>query len=72
MREATPRQQAILDYAIAYINQLNVAPTLQEIATHFEISSWGVFGHLGALEKKGYITREVGKHRGIVITDKQV
>ncbi len=54
----TKRQEEILDYIVAYIEDEGYPPSIREIGTKFEIGSLrGVTVHLDALDKKGYISR---------------
>lgn len=65
----TPRQKAILQYIVNYTMHHEYAPSLEEIATEFGLSSVAtVHEHLQMLEKKGYLTRELGRKRGITLT----
>lgn len=62
----TDRQRAVLDYLAAFVAEHGYAPSLQEIAQEFKISSLqGVKDHLAALERKGYLRRFPGLHRVI-------
>ncbi|MGH7772987.1 MAG: transcriptional repressor LexA [Candidatus Binatia bacterium] len=57
----TDRQKLIFDFLVQSIRERGYAPSHQEIGARFKIvSTNGVFRHLKALEKKGYI-RRVGK-----------
>ena len=57
----TSRQKQIYDFLVRTIRERGYAPSIQEIGARFKIvSTNGVFRHLKALEKKGYI-RRVGK-----------
>ena len=57
----TNRQKLIYDFLARTVQEKGYAPSHQEIGSRFRIASTnGVFGHLKALEKKGYI-RRVGK-----------
>jgi len=57
----TPRQKRIYDFLSCSIRDKGYAPSIPEIGQRFKIASTrGVFDHLKALEKKGYI-RRVGK-----------
>jgi repressor LexA len=62
----TERQQEILDFITASINERGYPPTLREIGEHFGIRSTnGVNDHLKALEKKGHLRREDLKSRAM-------
>src|SRR5437867_4146815 len=57
----TIRQKEIYDFLLRTIREKGYAPSIPEIGRQFKIASTnGVFDHLKALEKKGYI-RRVGK-----------
>ena len=57
----TSRQKLIYDFLARTVREKGYAPSIQEICSRFRIASTnGVFRHLKALEKKGYI-RRVGK-----------
>jgi repressor LexA len=59
--ELTPKQKSIYEFLSTTIFEKGYAPSIPEIGQRFEIASTrGVFDHLKALEKKGYI-RRVGK-----------
>jgi repressor LexA len=55
----TARQEAVLQFVAAYIQERGYPPSIREIGTHFHIDSLrGVTVHLDALQRKGYIKRE--------------
>src|SRR5713226_3746305 len=59
--QLTPRQRRIYDFLSSAIREKGYAPSIPEIGQRFKITSTrGVFDHLKALERKGYIKR-VGK-----------
>jgi repressor LexA len=59
--ELTTRQKKIYDFVSGTIREKGYAPSIPEIGQRFKINSTrGVFDHLQALERKGYI-RRVGK-----------
>jgi len=62
----TERQQAILKFICRAIEESFRPPTVREIGREFSIGSTkGVVDHLAALERKGWITRQAGRARGI-------
>lgn len=65
----TEKQRWILDFVVEFLRKNGAAPTLREIGARFGIRSTnGVDDHLTALEKKGYIRREMyGSSRAIRI-----
>jgi repressor LexA len=59
--QLTRRQERIYEFVSNTIREKGYAPSIPEIGQRFKITSTrGVFDHLKALEKKGYI-RRVGK-----------
>jgi repressor LexA len=61
LTQLTPRQRTIYEFLTTTIRQKGYAPSIPEIGERFKITSTrGVFDHLKALERKGYI-RRVGK-----------
>ncbi len=71
----TDRQQRVLDFIQASIAQRGYPPTIREIGGHMGIRSTnGVTDHLKALERKGFIERDLLCSRGLrpVTLDGQV
>ena len=59
--QLTTRQKSIYEFLSTTIREKGYAPSIPEIGQRFKIASTrGVFDHLKALEKKGYIKR-IGK-----------
>ena len=69
MNELTERQREILEFINDFSNDNGMAPTTIEIAENFNIKTSGVFNHLLALQKKGYITKS-SKARSIRLIGK--
>lgn len=68
MEGLTPRQEQVLEFIIRNIDERGYPPTLREIS--LEIGTSGTVSaihHLEALERKGFIHRESGSSRGIVL-----
>lgn len=65
MPSPTPRQQQVLDFLARQIAQERQVPSLEELATHFDIHLNAARKHLIALNKKGLIELLPGKARGI-------
>jgi repressor LexA len=66
----TKRQSQILDYLRKTLAVKGYAPSLEETAAHFKLSSVGtVHKHLKALEEKGLIRRQWNRSRAIEIVD---
>ena len=66
----TKRQSQLLDYLRKTIAVNGYAPSLEEMAAHFDLSSGGtVHKHLKALEEKGFIRRQWNRSRAIEIVD---
>ena len=71
MQPITARQREVLDYIADFVERKGYPPTLREIAGHLKVSgTLGVMKHLDALEQKGYLQREAGSSRGIVLAGK--
>lgn len=68
-----PRQQQVLNFIREYVGHYEYPPSLRDIARNIGVSgNVAVLSHLDALERKGYIRRDTGSSRGIVlIRDKQ-
>src|SRR3989304_7132439 len=59
--DLTDRQKQIYEFLAVTVREKGYAPSIPEIGQRFKIASTrGVFDHLQALERKGYIKR-VGK-----------
>lgn len=57
MKGLTNKQQEILDFVDGFMRREGMAPTVYEIADHFNIKSATAFAHLRALQRKGYVDR---------------
>lgn len=65
----TRRQREIYDYLAEFIEHNGYAPSLEEIATRFRLSSVAtVHEHLENLESKGAVRRDPHKSRAIELT----
>jgi repressor LexA len=68
MHYLTERQREVLQFIEATVSDRGVAPTLREIALHFEFSSTAsAQKHIALLEKKGYLRRDKHQKRGLSI-----
>ena len=67
MKELTHRQQEVLSYLEAYIDEHKYPPTMREVAAHFGISAKGAHDHIKALEKKNHIRCDINRSRAIEI-----
>ncbi len=64
------RQRELLNFLEKYIVKFGYAPTLSEMAIALHISAPStIYGHLRALEKKGFIRRYRGATRGIELLE---
>ena len=71
MTKLTKRQQQVYDFLVAYLADNGYPPTLQEIASHLQVSgNLGVLRHLKALERKGLISRSPGSSRSITLANR--
>ncbi|NOZ79023.1 MAG: transcriptional repressor LexA [Acidobacteria bacterium] len=63
----TNRQRDVLTFICGYRESHGVSPTLKEISAHFGFASpAGAQKHVLALEEKGVLTRNKGRHRGLI------
>ncbi|MGB5847864.1 MAG: transcriptional repressor LexA [Ignavibacteriaceae bacterium] len=68
-RELTEIQRKILEHLIDQIKGKGIPPTLAEVARHFGYKNRAtVQQHFGAIEKKGYISKNPKLSRGIELT----
>ena len=65
MKEATKRQEEVLDFISGYVNSHAYPPTIREVADYFSISVKGAHDHLAALKKKGLLRQGDKKPRTI-------
>ncbi len=69
LEQASEIQQRMYDFIVTYINREGMPPTNREIGHAMSIASTGhVDYHLTMLEKKGWISRQAKKSRGIKLT----
>ena len=69
LEQASEIQQRMYNFIEAYINREGMPPTNREIGHAMSIASTGhVDYHLTMLEKKGWISRQAKKSRGIKLT----
>ena len=72
MTYMTEKQRDVLEYIRRTIAATGVAPTLQEIATHFGFrSTASAQKHVGLLERKGFLRREKHQKRGLVLAESE-
>jgi repressor LexA len=69
MEELTDRQKQILSFIVRESEERGFPPTIREIGEEMDIRSTnGVYDHLQALERKGYLTRGEQQSRSLVPT----
>ncbi|MBE6368615.1 MAG: repressor LexA [Lentisphaerae bacterium] len=66
MKDLTDKQKSILDYIDDFLDKEGMAPTVYEIADHFQIKTSTVFAHLKALQRKDQLSRS-SKARSITL-----
>lgn len=72
MKGITERQQEVLNFISNFTKENSFPPTVREISDHFSISIRAVQDHIGALQKKGYISIKPKSSRSIrVLQDEQ-
>ena len=59
----TRRQAQFLAFILRYTRRRGIAPSFEEMASHFGISSPSVHGMIKTLERKGFISRVAGAAR---------
>lgn len=70
MDDLTPRQMQVLQVIRDHIARAGYPPSLREIAGQLGINgTLGVMKHLAILERKGYLRKEAGNSRAIVLTE---
>jgi repressor LexA len=68
----TGKQVAVLQYIKEYKSARGSAPTYREIAGHFRFrSSKSAWDHVQALKKKGFVSLNGGRSRGIDLPDQE-
>lgn len=65
MQTLTGRQKQILEYLRSFQAEHGYPPSLREVAGHFKVNLGTVQDHLQALTRKGYVSREVNRSRGL-------
>ena len=69
LEQASDIQRRMYDFIVSYMRKEGMPPTNREIGREMQIASTGhVDYHLTMLEKKGWITRQPKKSRGIKLT----
>lgn len=66
MKGLTEKQRNILDFIEDFMEVNMMAPTVYEIAEHFDIKTSTVFAHVRSLQKKNFLTRS-SKARSIAL-----
>ncbi len=69
MKTLTDKQKNILEFIEEFLDREGMAPTVYEIADHFEIKTSTVFAHLRALQRKKQLSRS-SKARSISLTSR--
>jgi repressor LexA len=65
-KELTQRQEEILNFIQNFLQENGYPPTVRQIGAYFGITStFGVKGHLDALERKGYLNKDGNVSRGL-------
>src|SRR6266704_1621854 len=65
----TDRQQAILDFINASVNDNGFPPSVREIGKHFGIYPATVQDHISALERKGCLQKQRFQSRSISVPE---
>ena len=73
MKGLTTRQREIYSFIVKSIKTKGVQPSYPEMMRQFSITSpKGIADHIKALERKGYLRKEIHKHRGLILTKKMI
>ena len=65
----SPKQEEIFRTVSSFISEKNYPPTIPEVQKILEIENPGAIHKcFTALERKGYISRKKGMHRGLDLT----
>ncbi len=67
MKDLTDRQRQVLDFIADFSEEHKFPPTVREIGLKFNISLRAVQDHIGALQKKGYLSQSQKRSRSIVV-----
>lgn len=71
MNDLSIKQQQLLALLVEAVQEGGRVPTVRELAAAMGVKAPGTIqDHLHALELKGYIARQTGKSRNIVLTDR--
>jgi len=68
----TPKQLEIVNFIRSFRERHGYSPTLEEIGRHLGVSPITVFEHVGALEKKGAISRARHRARSIELIEARI
>ena len=69
MKTLTEKQKNILEFIEEFLDREGMAPTVYEIAAHFDIKTSTVFAHLRALQRKKQLSRS-SKARSISLINR--
>ena len=67
MKGLTDKQKRILKFIETFGKEHGMAPTVYELAEHFNVKTSTMFAHIQALSKKGFLTRS-SKARSIALS----
>lgn len=61
----TPKQKAIYEFIQGYVEENQMPPSLREIGSHFDLSVGTVQDQVEAIRRKGFLTKDNTKARGL-------
>lgn len=67
----TKRQLEILDFLRQFIAKFRFAPTLEEMADHFQVSKITIHDHVKTLEEKGVLRKAKNRARAIELVEEE-
>ena len=68
MKELSDRQREILSYISGHIERAGIAPSLEDISSHFSFSPAAAHYAVEALVRKGFLEKDEGKMRALRLT----
>ena len=67
----TPKQKRILDFIVSFFKKNDYAPSLAEIAKHFNKSVTTIYQYIDLLKQKGFLDKQKNIWRSIVLTKQE-
>ena len=71
MANLTPKQKQVLDFIISFLKKNDYAPSLAEIAKHFDKSVTTIYQYINTLKQKGLLDKQEKIWRGIALAKRE-